>query len=258
MAEWQGGHYSCGFYIRNDSPGWRVDFYGENGKKKIATQSFSYRRFGSSDLAKAAAEAWRDQKAVELGLPVSNRYRILPDYAEVTVGPDDAIMKIDVADLHYVIDYYWCLCGDGYVSGRAGYLSRMIMQCPRGREVDHINNDKLDNRRSNLRLATRLIQIQNRRTINSNNTSGENGVSLDLKGNRYRAYYWDENGKKCSKSFAFDYYGGKDGAFIAAKIFVIEGRTAAMANGAQFGVAQKRKRGPSQKSRRAKKRSKLL
>lgn len=45
----------------------------------------------------------------------------------------------------------------------------------RGEEGDHINNDTMDNRRENLRLATRSQQLQNTRR-RSDSTSGYKGV----------------------------------------------------------------------------------
>lgn len=72
-----------------------------------------------------------------------------------------------------------------YSSGYAGVyhdtLHRMIMvrmtgkQIPRGAEIDHVNGDKLDNRRSNLRISHHAQNAANtglRRT----NTSGFKGV----------------------------------------------------------------------------------
>ena len=50
-------------------------------------------------------------------------------------------------------------------------------------EIDHINNNPLDNRISNLRKATRLKNSYNKR-LTSKNTSGVKGVS------------WDKNRKK--------------------------------------------------------------
>lgn len=45
-------------------------------------------------------------------------------------------------------------------------------------EVDHINGDRTDNRISNLRAVSRLLNAQNIRTLNRKNTSGFTGVSF--------------------------------------------------------------------------------
>jgi len=39
------------------------------------------------------------------------------------------------------------------------YMHREIMNCPDGKEVDHANNNKLDNRRENLRVCTKQENI---------------------------------------------------------------------------------------------------
>lgn len=56
------------------------------------------------------------------------------------------------------------------------YLHRVIMDAPKGMDVDHINGDGLDNRRCNLRLATHSENMRNK-SMQSNNTSGFKGVS---------------------------------------------------------------------------------
>lgn len=62
------------------------------------------------------------------------------------------------------------------------FLHRAIMNAPTGLDVDHINHDTLDNRRSNLRLATRSQNLaNNRREIGR---SGYRGVAIDLRDNR--------------------------------------------------------------------------
>jgi len=53
-----------------------------------------------------------------------------------------------------------------------------------GRRVDHINGNGLDNRRSNLRIATSQQNNRNRKICNLN-TSGFKGVRLDR--NKWRA-----------------------------------------------------------------------
>jgi hypothetical protein len=56
-------------------------------------------------------------------------------------------------------------------------LHRFLMGDPDGIEIDHINGDGLDNRRSNLRLCTHPQNTANQRRP-TNNTSGYKGVSL--------------------------------------------------------------------------------
>jgi hypothetical protein len=65
-------------------------------------------------------------------------------------------------------------------------MHRLILYAPRGKEVDHINGNTLDNRRGNLRLATRAQNGRNRR-ISRTNTSGFKGVHLHKRTGRWNA-----------------------------------------------------------------------
>lgn len=66
------------------------------------------------------------------------------------------------------------------------FLHSFIMPPPPGFEIDHIDGDGLNNRRSNLRLATRSQNFQNSR-IRSTNTSGYKGVHWDKHAHKWRA-----------------------------------------------------------------------
>lgn len=74
-------------------------------------------------------------------------------------------------------------------SGRRGQtilMHRLITGAAPGQEVDHVNRDGLDNRRANLRVATRSQQIANQ-DIRLDNTSGYRGVSWRRDSRRWQA-----------------------------------------------------------------------
>ncbi len=58
-----------------------------------------------------------------------------------------------------------------------GQITRVIMECPDGMVVDHINGNLLDNRKANLRIVTQLENCQNRTRANKNSKTGRRGVS---------------------------------------------------------------------------------
>ena len=66
------------------------------------------------------------------------------------------------------------------------YLSREIMNAPKGKLVDHVNGNQLDNQKQNLRLCTHAENLQNRGPTKSN-TSGFKGVCFDKNLKKWRA-----------------------------------------------------------------------
>lgn len=65
-------------------------------------------------------------------------------------------------------------------------MHRVIMNAPKGMEVDHQNNDGLDNRRGNLRICTHAENLRNVGK-STRNTSGFKGVSWDKRRQKYTA-----------------------------------------------------------------------
>jgi hypothetical protein len=59
-------------------------------------------------------------------------------------------------------------------------MHRLVLGAQKGQIVDHINGDRTDNRRSNLRFASKEGNAQNA-AKRSDNKSGHKGVSWDYK-----------------------------------------------------------------------------
>lgn len=123
-------------------------------------------------------------------LPPSTSYRIIP-LSQNQVALVDASEHPKISGINWYAVWNPDICGF-YASGRVGnktvYMHRMIMETPKGMQVDHrCIYCTLDNRRSNMRNVTRSQNQMNRRR-QSNNTSGYKGVSLFKRTGRYRAY----------------------------------------------------------------------
>jgi hypothetical protein len=106
---------------------------------------------------------------------------------------------LDPDDYYLFARFKWCLSGGrgkfyavrGQMISSTGskivQLHRLIMDAPKGLLVDHINGDSLDNRRSNLRLATHSQNQWNKRKM-ENTTSRFVGVSFRENRGKWAAY----------------------------------------------------------------------
>jgi hypothetical protein len=79
---------------------------------------------------------------------------------------------VDDEDYSELSRHKWHVTGPGYAARKATaeegnpktvYMHREILRPPPGLVSDHVNGDKLDNRRSNLRVATRKQNQRNRK-----------------------------------------------------------------------------------------------
>jgi hypothetical protein len=103
-----------------------------------------------------------------------------------------AFVMVDAEDVEWAMRYRWSLTAQGYATRgtkRAGkqrhfLMHRELLGLDHGdkRECDHRNLNRLDNRRSNLRVATR----------------GQNAQNVPARGgsSKYRGVSWDKERRK--------------------------------------------------------------
>lgn len=96
------------------------------------------------------------------------------------------VTLIDVEDLPKLSGHTWYQ-HMGYARARNPigkgeiHLSHIILPCPSGYEIDHINRDKLDNRKCNLRIVTRSQNCANRSSFRTSSS-------------QYKGVHWN---RKC-------------------------------------------------------------
>ena len=113
--------------------------------------------------------------------------------------------KVDPADYKRLREYEWfTMKGKNtfYARGRVAIsktgkekltsLHQKIIEVPKGMVVDHINHDGMDNRRANLRAATRAQNIRNRKKFAKSS------------GSKYKGIYWKKKTRKWEASITFE------------------------------------------------------
>lgn len=105
------------------------------------------------------------------------------------------VALIDDADLEILGPWKWTALVTGqnikrvyayrreWPSRRSIFLHRVITGVLPGLDVDHINGDTLDNRRENLRIATRSQNLANNRRVAG--ATGYRGVTMDNRDGRF-------------------------------------------------------------------------
>jgi hypothetical protein len=102
-------------------------------------------------------------------------------------------VQIDDEDFPEISKYRWRISKSNktktYIKGgpcSAIYMHRFIMQANDGFDVDHIDGDTFNNKRSNLRICIHSDNLCNSRR-RSDNKSGHRGIGYDKKGDRWVA-----------------------------------------------------------------------
>jgi hypothetical protein len=98
-------------------------------------------------------------------------------------------------------------------------LHRFLLNPSKDLQVDHINHDTLDNRRSNLRITTLPENLQNKRTYKNNRSSKFRNVHWHKKKQRWRVRI-QINGKTKEFGYFSDLEAAKKVAIEARKKYM--------------------------------------
>ena len=115
----------------------------------------------------------------------------MTDTKQIPLG-NGAFALVDTADFEWLMESKWFLSERGYALRRRPNrksgegMHRVLLDPPKGMISDHINGNRLDNRRCNLRLATPLQNSQNRGR-NKVSTSLYKGVCWKVENNKWQA-----------------------------------------------------------------------
>lgn len=100
------------------------------------------------------------------------------------------VSMVDVDTYFWAKNFAWFVTAQGYVATRTGVrtiiLHRILMDNPKGLDVDHINGDKLNNTRANLRAVSRRDNIRNNKP-RRNCQSKYKGVTYQAKAGKWIA-----------------------------------------------------------------------
>lgn len=127
------------------------------------------------------------------------KFEIVGSTAVVKATNTGAEFFIDASDIDLVSGMSWYESSNGYIAHKdtgkpIQTLHRLVMGNPENMVVDHINHNKRDNRKSNLRICSQAENMRNLKKV-------PNGIVEVMRGNR-RYYTVQLHGYRgCFKSY---------------------------------------------------------
>lgn len=148
-------------------------------------------------------------------LPEITNLSILEDMKKIKLSNCAEYALVDDKDYEELLLHTWRKNAQGYAVRRVYAriskgvrhakdirMHRQVMGEPEGFEVDHKDNNGLNNQKSNLRVATHWQNLANR-ALQKNNTSGYRGVSWSRQNKKWFAQIY-VNSKTISLGFYDD------------------------------------------------------
>lgn len=95
------------------------------------------------------------------------------------------IILCDESDKEFIESHTWYAYGNfrnrieqPYFRNKLGILHRLLINCPKGMFVDHINGNTLDNRKENLRICLKIQNQYNQKKHQGKRHSQYKGVTF--------------------------------------------------------------------------------
>lgn len=184
--------------------------------------SYSEKRYGKY------AEMMADY-SLKYGKKLNNWFEHLDNGKTIIYVPykgGNSIEKcyIDTEDYDLIKDYHWSayktkneLYAECHKDGHRTYMHRLIMNTPLDLIVDHKNGNGLNNCKENLKNVTIAQNTSNRIHAQNNNTFNINGLKYTNNKQDIQATWVDGNGKRRTKTFRIEKYGGLNETLKIAK-----------------------------------------
>ena len=129
---------------------------------------------------------------------------LISNYISLAATNTGREIIIDPDDLELIQTYLWMEHKHGYAVSTTKpvvLMHRLIMSDCAHPYIDHINQNRLDNRKRNLRGCTNSQNQMNRQAVR-NTSSKYKGVSLRADSNRWRAEIYKDNKRYKLGSYA--------------------------------------------------------
>jgi len=146
--------------------------------------------------------------------------------AKITIRSKGVVFTVlfDDEDLDLISNYRWFLHTGGYAyasiwngtrkTRKNILMHRLIMGFPKNIDIDHKNRNKLDNRRINLRFATRSQNIINKKVsgirkkiLSGGKVRWQARIKINQKENFLGVFNTKKEAQKARARKEYDYYG---------------------------------------------------
>lgn len=146
-------------------------------------------------------------------------YWLYVDKMELVLA-DKSIVIYSPKDHDLISRYKWSLHDKGYCMSTSRkkpvLMHRLIMNFPKDMIIDHINGNRLDNRRENLRVVSLQANAQNRTKLNGDKTSSKYMGVCKYKSGRFRSHI-----KIDGRQHQIGYFATEIEAAVARDLYIV-------------------------------------